>query len=138
MLLSALTSLTLEYGRPIDGRVFALLAVYFAGGFAGCLLAWPFILWVRNRSSLTVSIVFAAFALTGFTLASTAAVLALDYRAYYAQWHSEVLSKVWLYQQVFTALGSTYQFAVIGIRLYWPLGVVALVPASWWLARRTS
>lgn len=138
MALSAFVALTVELGWPVDRQTVSILAVYFSGGLIGCLLAWPFIVFVGNRVSMPVATVFAAFMLTGLTLGATAGVLALDYRAYYAQWHDDILSKIWLYQQFYTALGSTYQFAVIGIRLYWPIGVLCIIPASLWLARRTS
>ena len=57
---------------------------------------------------------------------------------YYAAWHAAPLSRTWIYQQIFTFLGSTYQYVVIGTRLYWPLGPVFLLLTSWWLSRKTS
>ena len=65
-------------------------------------------------------------------------MLALQYRAYYAQWHDPAFSRIWFWQQFYTALGSTYQYAVIGIRLYWPAGPPLLVVTSWWLSGRPS
>ena len=44
------------------------------------------------------------FFLVGFTTFFTAGILALQHRAYYAQWHGEPLSRLWLWQQAFTVL----------------------------------
>lgn len=119
-------------------RVILTTAFYFAGG----LLAYPFAhvaIGIANRRLPTVArTLFAAAMLTGFTLCATAAVLALDYRIYYSQWHAAAFSKIWIYQQIFTALGSTYQYLVIGSRLYWPVGILALAVSSVLLARKPS
>ncbi|CDX17454.1 hypothetical protein MPL3356_240031 [Mesorhizobium plurifarium] len=37
---------------------------------------------------------------------------------------------------VFTLLTALYQFVVLGVRLYFPLGFAALVGVSIWFARR--
>ena len=136
--LSALVGLLFERGRILDPQVVKIVALYGAGGLIGYLFAHFPILWLVRRSSHPWSLLIAACVLTLFTLGATAGVLALEYRTYYAQWHGYPLSIVWFYQQFYTALGSTYQFAVLGTRLYWPLGPVSLVAMSWWLTRRAS
>ena len=83
----------------------------------------------------------AAFAATFLSLAfATACVtggfFALHYRSYYAEWHAEAFSMTWSLQFVFTVLAALYQFAVLGLRLYFPIGFVALLAASAWFARR--
>jgi hypothetical protein len=69
------------------------------------------------------------------TIAATAAVYALQYRSYYAQWHEPVGTITWVFQFVFTGLSAAYQFAVLGLRLFFPLGFLALFGISYWVAR---
>lgn len=79
----------------------------------------------------------AAFvALTVLSSAFAAALYANQYRLYYSEWHGEPLSRLWAYQIVFTSLAAIYQFLAVGLRLYFPLGFVALFGASLWFARR--
>ena len=42
-----------------------------------------------------------------------------------------------MFQFVFTTRGALIQFAVLGVRLFFPLGFVALFVASLWFARST-
>ena len=124
----------------MDGRwqtfhLAKLLLLYFAGG----VVAWPFVLpaarvLTRRRPAETR---FAAhFALLGLgTIAVTAFLFAMDYRLFYAQWHQPFGTRIWLYQFVFTSIGATYQFLVMGLGLYLPVGLPILAGASLWLAK---
>jgi hypothetical protein len=69
-------------------------------------------------------------------MAMTAALYALQYRLYYSAWHAETFSVTWALQLVFTALAALYQFAVLGVRLFLPLGFAALFAVAIWFARR--
>ncbi|EKF19682.1 hypothetical protein [Nitratireductor pacificus] len=62
------------------------------------------------------------------TVGTTALVYALQYRMYYAQWHGELFTLQWVLEFVFTTLGAFYQFAVLGLRIYFPWGFAALFP----------
>ncbi len=73
---------------------------------------------------------------TATTILVTAVVYALDYRSYYAAWHDDALTKTWLIQFGFTTAGALAQFAVTGIRLYFPIGFIGLLAASLWFARQ--
>ncbi len=78
----------------------------------------------------------AAFiAFTVSTIAMTAGLYALQYRSYYAQWHEPAFTLTWCLQLVFTSLAALYQFAVLGLRLYFPVGFLALLALSAWFAR---
>lgn len=80
-----------------------------------------------------------AAALIGFsaaTVAATALTYALVYRSYYAAWHAEPLSITWVFQLIFTTIGATGQFAVLGLRLYFPIGFAAMLAAALWFARK--
>lgn len=112
-----------------------ILLLYAFGG----LIGWPPSLFAarclaKDRAPETR---FAAFllCLTGGTLGVTAFLFAIDYRAFYAQWHATAGSPTWFLQALFTSFSAAYQFAVLGIRLYLPLGGIAVVLASLWLAR---
>jgi len=77
----------------------------------------------------------ALISFTVATIAMTAGLYALQYRSYYAQWHEPAFSVTWCFQLVFTSLAALYQVAVLGLRLYFPVGFVALLALSAWFAR---
>lgn len=135
---TALFALMSQQARVLDPQVVTILTVYFAGGAVGYLMAFPATYWFGRRIASWLTMPLAAIALTCFTLGATAGFLALDYRTYYAQWHESAFSIGWFFQLFFTTLSSTYQYLVIGTRLYWPLGPLFLFLASWWVTRRAS
>jgi hypothetical protein len=107
--------------------------------FSGAALAWPFSLWCfrflafgRARQAAFAA---AFLSLTLVTLGVTAFLFAILYRNFYAQWHGDPFTKLWLVQLAFTTASALYQFAVMGLRLYLPLGVAFLAAASYLLAR---
>ncbi|MGJ8570777.1 MAG: hypothetical protein ACSHXI_08760 [Hoeflea sp.] len=110
--------------------------------FAGAALAWPFSLaafrFIAFQRARETAFAAAFICLTIFTIGITSAIFAVIFRSYYAQWHGEPFTKLWLVQLVFTIASALYQFAVLGIRLYLPLGVLFLFGASWLLASRHS
>jgi len=110
--------------------------------FAGAALAWPISLvafrFITFRRAREAAFAAAFLCLTIFTIGITTAIFAFMFRSYYAQWHGEPFTKLWLAQLVFTTASAFYQFAVLGIRLYLPLGVMFLFGASWLLASRHS
>ena len=135
MALSALAALYLRNGAETS-HFYSILLLFFLGG----LIAWPFALvlgrfFAQGRASETR---FAAFflCLTVCTIAATAFLFALDYRSFYARWHAPAGTLTWLYQFGFTSAGAVYQFIVMGIRLYLPVGFAVLAAASFWLARK--
>lgn len=111
-----------------------VVTIYLGGGF----VAFPLALYAARLLALGRSrdVAFAAFfaALACATIAITAAVYALDYRIYYTQWHAEPFTRTWMFQFGFTVAGALYQFAVLGLRLYMPFGLVALLAAALWFA----
>jgi hypothetical protein len=108
--------------------------------FAGAALAWPlglaafrFLAFGKGRETAFAA---AFLCLAVFTIGITSVLFAIIYRTFYAQWHGDPFSKIWLVQLAFTSASALYQFAVIGIRLYLPLGVIFLFAASFLLASR--
>ena len=115
------------------------IAVLFALG-AG--LGFPIALYAARLVSAgrSAEAAFAAMflALSLSTLGITAFLFALDYRSYYARWHEEFGTITWAFQLVFTIAGAVVQFAVLGVRMFLPIGFAALFFASLWFARRND
>ncbi|MFB2553238.1 hypothetical protein [Ensifer soli] len=134
MALSASASITLRIGAT--GRLPEVMQLYFIGG----TLAWPFALVAARflAAARPRTARFCAFllALVAATLAMTAFLFAMDYRLFYAQWHQPFGTRIWAYQFVFTSAAAVYQFVVIGVRLYLPIGAAVLVATSLWLSAR--
>lgn len=113
-----------------------ILGLYFLGGLFGWTLALPFARFsAAGRRPETRFAAWLLWLAIG-TIGVTAGLFALQYRAFYAQWHAPFLSRIWVYQLVFTSAAAIYQFAVIGLRLYMPLGFLLLLAASAIMARR--
>ncbi len=132
---SALVNLLLDnWMTPEKIRTVALM---FAGGGG---LAFPVGLFAARLISLgrgwEVNFASALVCLAAATIGLTAGLFALQYRSYYAEWHASAFTLTWGLQFVFTMLVALYQFMVLGIRLYFPLGFVALFSASIWFARQ--
>ncbi|AEH89206.1 hypothetical protein [Mesorhizobium opportunistum] len=132
---SALLNLLLDdWETPEKIRTVSLL--FAMGG----TLAFPFGLFAAQLLSLgrrrEVAFAAAFVCLAAATIGLTGGLYALQYRSYYAEWHAPALTHTWALQLVFTTLIAFYQFVVLGIRLYFPLGFIALFAASAWFARR--
>ncbi|MER8381915.1 MULTISPECIES: hypothetical protein [unclassified Mesorhizobium] len=132
---SALLNLQLyDWETPAKVRFVSLL--YAAGG----ALAFPVGLFLARLVSLgrnwEIALAAAFVCLLTVTIAFTGGLFGLQYRSYYVQWHAPALTITWVFQFVFTMLTALYQFVVLGIRLYFPLGFIALAVASVWFARQ--
>jgi hypothetical protein len=105
----------------------------------GAALGFPLALYVARFVSAgrSAEAAFAAMflALSLSTLGVTAFLFALHYRSYYASWHEEFGTVTWAFQFVFTIGAALVQFAVLGARMFLPLGLTALFLVSLWFAR---
>lgn len=123
-------------GWLLPDGILAVVTLFAAGG----ALALPFGLYAARFIALGRSgeIAFAALfvCLLAATLGVTAMLYALQYRSYYAEWHGTPFSMRWFFQFAFTSAGAFYQFAILGIRFYFPLGFVALFAAALWFVRQ--
>jgi len=132
---SALINLLLDDWET-PGKIRFVTLLYAAGG----ALAFPVGLFLARLFSRDrhweVALAAAFVSLLAATLAFTGALFALQYRSYYAEWHAPAFTLTWAFEFVFTMLTALYQFVVLGIRLYFPLGFMALTAASVWFARR--
>ena len=135
MLVSAMAGLYLR-NRMETSHVLDLALLYFGGG----LLSWPFNLIAGRYFALRreMETRFAAFflAMTTGTILMTAFLFAMDYRIFYSRWHSPLGSVIWMFQFVFTGASAVYQFLVLGLGLFLPVGLVCLLATSYALAKR--
>ncbi len=115
-----------------------ITALFFCGGLLGWPLAMMALRFLPASTALPLRFAACCLAIAFFTLAAAAALFALEYRLFYARWHATAFSGTWLLQQIFTALGAIYQFAVLGPRVYLPFAAVPLALASAWLCRRRA
>lgn len=106
----------------------------------GAALAFPVALYLARlavpgaRREARFAAAFLAFGV--MTVLGVAFVYAMQYRLYYAQWHDHFPSVVWVFQLVFTGAAAVYQFAVLGVRMFLPVGLAALLLVSLWHARQ--
>lgn len=134
MAASAYLQLTLhEWATPTHIN---LVTSIFAGGG---LVAFPMALWaarlLAQRRSPEARFAAMVVCLTVLTVGLTALFYAFDYRAYYSEWHDNAFTMRWVFELIFTTLAACYQFLVMGLRLFFPLGFVALAAAGLWFAR---
>lgn len=112
------------------------VAALFALGGA---LAFPFGLILarflshRRPRDTAFAAAFLSFAFA--TACITGALYALDYRTYYSQWHADTFTRIWFLQFAHTFAAALYQFAVLGLRLFFPFGFICLLVVSAWFAR---
>ena len=129
-------TLSLAWRRDsLDFAILPIAIVFFLGG----LLAFsPSLFSARLFKPKTQTIRFALYAaaLAIVTVGASMAIFALQYRTYYAQWHGDFPSKLWLIQLIFTLLAACYQFAVSGIRLFLPFSLPILLATAFWFSKR--
>jgi hypothetical protein len=135
MALSAAIALMLT-GRVASSQSQTIVVIYALGG----LLAYPVALYATRLFALGAGterrFAAALFFLGIATMLATAFVFSMHYRLYYAQWHSDFPSIDWVFHLLFTGANAVYQFSVLGTRLFFPLGIVALFAASLLVAQQ--
>jgi hypothetical protein len=117
-------------------RIRFVVQLYALGGAIAFPVALTAARLVTRGRRWETALAAAFVCLLGATLAFTGGLFALQYRSYYAEWHAPAFTLTWAFEFVFTVLTALYQFAVLGVRLYFPLGFAALVAASVWFARQ--
>lgn len=126
MTASAAIALALSRDEIVKSQAQRLIGIF----TAGALVAYPvarFMLclvpdrWRQGQRFAAAFILFGA-ATVGFT----ALFFALDFLAYFAEWHDDHLSIQRAFQTLFTVMSAFYQFLVLGLRLFLPIGMIAL------------
>lgn len=133
MAASAVTSLWIGARASSPGST-PIILLFAAGGLLAFLPAVTLARLFRHRN-FEVRFAAAFIALTVITVGATAALYALYFRLYFAQWHGDSFSVLWVFQFAFTVAAAIYQFAVLGLRYFFPVGLLALFAASAWLAK---
>ncbi|WP_217574947.1 hypothetical protein [Mesorhizobium sp. GbtcB19] len=132
---SALTNLLLAAWETPD-RIRFVSLLYGLGGMLAFPVGLTLARLISRGRNWETAFAAAFVSLLAATLAFTAGLFALQYRSYYAEWHAPAFTLTWAFEFAFTMLTALYQFALLGVRLYFPLGFAALIAASIWFARR--
>ena len=123
-------------GWQTTAKITEVTLVFAVGGF----LAFPLgliaagLLSHNARPEPRFAAAFLALAFA--TIVLTAGVYAMQYRFYYARWHADAFTPTWMLQFLVTTMVAYLQFAVSGVRLYFPIGFLSLFIAAAWFARR--
>lgn len=135
MAASAILNLLLEaWATPAKIRTLAVLfAMGAALAFAPALFAARLLALGRGGE---VGFAAGFTCLLASTIGFTGILFGLQYRLYYAHWHEPLTTHLGLIEFAFTIAAAGYQFLVLGVRLYFPLGFAALLLASLWFARQ--
>jgi len=123
-------------GWQTEAKFVTIAALFGFGAAPAFPLGLIFARFVSLGKSAEVTFAAHFLGLLLATIGVTGLIFAFDYREYYATWHEEAFTVTWMFQLVFTTLGALIQFAVLGVRLFFPLGFAALFLASLWFARR--
>jgi hypothetical protein len=115
----------------------ALIAGFFAAGGFIAFVPGIYLGRLLSRGRRDAGLAATFLALSTATIAITAFLVALEYRSYYAEWHEAAFTITWLFQFIFTVAAAVYQFLVMGVRIYFPLGLIFIVAASIWNVRAT-
>jgi hypothetical protein len=132
---SALLMLVLENWETPQ-KIRTVTALFALGGAAAFPLGLTLARFLSYRRRRETAFAVAFLSLAAATAAVTAGLFALQYRDYYAEWHADTFTRIWFLQFAYTIAAALYQFAVLGLRLFFPLGFIALLVASFWFARR--
>ncbi len=129
-------SLVWTRGWALDAQAQLLMGMFAAGGFCGFVGAWLLLGFVPDSWDAARRFALAFILIGAGTVGFTALFFALQFLAYFSQWHDDHASKRLLFETVFTILSACYQFLVLGLRLYIPFGLLALIIAAWAYAQR--
>lgn len=140
---AALMALSAWYGVSAlewetAARILRIVLLFALGAFLAFPLGILAAALLARRRSREVLFAAAFVCLAAATIGITSLIFAFDYRTYYAEWHDDELSVRLMFEILFTTLSAVYQFAVLGLRLYFPIGFLGLFVASWWFARRRN
>ncbi|MBL8576093.1 MAG: hypothetical protein JNK47_02610 [Mesorhizobium sp.] len=113
------------------------IATFFGiGGFAAFPIGLILASFLSHRRGPETAFAAAFVSLATASFVAIGGLFALEYRSYYAEWHAAAFTVVWFFQFVFTVAAALYQFAVLGLRLFFPVGFIALIATSLWFARQ--
>ena len=110
-----------------------VVGALFFGALAGFTAAYR----VQKRLPVSPGARLASFLLVALaaSVAITGLALALPQYLYYGQWRAPAFSKAWFVQTAFSLASAYYQFAVLALRLYFPVPFLILLAIGWVLVR---
>jgi hypothetical protein len=117
-------------GWRLDDRLWDFLALVAGGSLLAALFSWVAASLVAGRRPPSGRFAAMLVALTVSTAGFTALLFFLDHFFAEGRQHAPFLSKAFLIEVFYSGLSVTYLFAVTGLRLFFPLGLVALFFAS--------
>ena len=112
------------------------VAIHFGAGFLGFLGGVPVARFLAMGRPPETRLAGTFLCLSSGTLGFMLALLYLQYRRFYAQWHDPFLTKTWVIQQIETVLGAGYQYLVLGLPHLLPIAFPLLVLTSFAVAKR--
>ncbi|WP_146610135.1 hypothetical protein [Rhodobium orientis] len=117
-------------------RTGAILILFALGALLGGFLAYVLAATVAGARPFSARLAAIAVALMAITAGVTAFLFFLQFRVYYAQWHSDHFGRLWLMQMAYTGATAVYIFMSSGLKLILPFGLPVLFAAAWVFARR--
>ena len=129
-------SLVWMRGWALDAQTQTLIGILAVGGFFGIAAARMLLGFVPDNWASARRFSLAFILIGSGTVGFTSLLFALQFLAYFTQWHDDHASVRLLFETVFTLLSACYQFLVLGLRLYIPFGLLALTIAAWAFAQR--
>lgn len=133
--LSAIFSLAMQ-GRDFASNSYKLVLIFGLGALLAYPLSRALLYFTPDKWLPTQRFAAAFIILCGATVSVTALLFAYQFQEYYSQWHDDHLSKRLIFETVFTILSACYQFLVLALRNYFPIGLVGLLGASWLFAAK--
>lgn len=122
--------------QAFNVRAVAVLVLFALGALTAGFLSWLCAAMIAGHRPLSARFAAMLISLAVSTAGLTAFLFFLQFRVYYAQWHSSELTLLWLYQLAFTGASAVYIFMSSGLRLLLPFGLPVLFTAAWLFARR--
>lgn len=104
--------------------------------FVAAIFSWVVASWLTRRRPISAKFAAMLIGLTISTAGFTAFFFFLQHFFESGREHAPFLSRAFLVEVFYSGLSLTYLFAVTGLRLFLPAGLVVLLVASFAFARR--
>lgn len=121
------------WGSPANFMKVVLL--FGVGGVIAFPIGISLANWLSKDRSCQTRVATALLGLGIGTVGVTALLYVIDYSNYYSEWHEPAFTKRWVLEVLITSIVALYQFAALGMRLFFPLGFCALFAAVAWFSR---
>lgn len=118
-------------------RIQAVALINASGTALGAMtiwIAWTFLFGWRSRSMAALF----AMAATVFTGGVIFAAHLLAFIGHHAEWHAPVLSRIWVFQMIYTTASALAIFLTRGIWYVLLFGWIAPILAAWSLQRASA